>query len=267
MSWVERDGVKLAATRQGVPTTLCSVAHADTAHLPANLHTFVDESYGRDDYYVGGFVVTTEQLQQAIVSLAQLKADLAQKYGVPVGQEIHAHEIMQGKGGWSSLRGQTHESVWICREVLRIVAASGARVHLQGVDVRRLNARYRYPDSPYRICLRHLLERVHDECAFRSSRSTVTADILDESGAAIAAINGYMQSPTPGYRATRLCHIDPVHYADSATNLGIQLADVVAYVLRRHREVTRAHPAALRASRQLAAVLDPNLKTYRKWLP
>lgn len=240
---------------------------ADERDLPIELHTFIDESYGPDDYYVGGIVCTTGQYAALSQALLNLRTEIVTKFKLDAEPELHAHEIMQGKGQWEFLRGQVHESVWIGRKVLSVVAASGCDIHFQGVDVRRLNARYRYPDSPYRVCLRHLLERVHDRCVRDSSRSSVTADILDESGAAQAAIDGYSQNPTPGYRPTRLCHIDPMNYVASDTSLGVQAADFVAYSLRRYTEVKRAHPKALRASKQMFDTVRYNIRSNRKWAP
>jgi hypothetical protein len=239
----------------------------DPRSLPVGLHTFVDESYGEHDYYVGGIVVSTAQQAVLVSELQSFKRLLAEKFSVSGDIELHGHEIMHGQGSWLCLYGRVHESVWVCRRVLQIVVNSGARIHMQGVDVRRLNARYRYPDSPYRITLRHLLERVHDECVASGLRSSVTADILDESDAASAAIAGFVRRSTPGYRPTRLCHIEPMSYVDSSRSLGVQAADIVAYILRRRLEVRNAHPKALKAARQLFNTAQPNIRSCRRWYP
>ncbi|MGB3602762.1 MAG: DUF3800 domain-containing protein [Gordonia sp. (in: high G+C Gram-positive bacteria)] len=241
----------------------------DPTFLPLGLHTFIDESYGsgQADYYVAAVTVTAKQLTKLVDDINALRAEVMEKLGVPPNVELHGHEIMQGKGGWSALKGQVHESVWICRRVLQAVVNSGARIHMQGVDVPRLNARYRYPDSPYQVSLRHALERVHDQCINSSVRSTVVADILDESAAAAAVIAGYTRAATPGFRPTRLCHIEPMQYVDSRTNIGVQVADIVAYTLRRHIEETSAHPKAKKAARQLYLTAAPAIATVRKWSP
>lgn len=243
------------------------MAVEDVGALPIGLHTFVDESYGEDDHYVGGLVLTPEQLSTLERDLGAFKQQVVTKFGLNANAELHGHEIMQGSGAWVCLSGQVHESVWICRRTIQIVVNSGALIHMQGVDKRRLNARYRYPDSPYRVSLRHLLERVHDECQRRGVRSTVTADILDESDTAAAAIAGFVRRPTPGFRPTKLCHIEPMNYVDSSTSLGVQGADIVTYVLRRYLEVTDAHPKALKAARQLFNTAKPSIRTCRKWEP
>lgn len=239
----------------------------DASSLPIGLYTFVDESYSEDHYYVGGIVVTSSQLADLEQQLNAFMTTVADKFHIDPATELHGHEIMQGQDSWACLSGQVHESVWICRKVIQTVVNVGAHIHMQGVNVRRLNARYRYPDSPYRVALRHLLERVHDECERQEVRSAVTADILDESDAATAAIAGFVRKPTPGFRPTRLCHIEPMRYVDSASDRGVQAADIVTYTLRRYLEVRDAHPKALKASRQLFNTARPALRSCRKWEP
>ncbi|GGK64637.1 DUF3800 domain-containing protein [Nocardia camponoti] len=217
------------------------------------LHTFIDESYGKDHYYVGGIVFTADQVRTLENSLMDLKKAAALKFpelGDVDSLEFHAHRIMQGQNEWKPLLGRPHEGVWICRSIIHAVVNAGGRIHLQGVDVARLNALYRYPDTPYRVSLRHLLERVNEHCETAGMTTKVTADILDEHGEATAAIAGYVRRPTPGYRPTRLAMIEqPLTYVDSSSSLGVQAADVVTYVLRRHLEEKTAHPKAQKAAR------------------
>ncbi len=232
------------------------------------LHTFIDESYGENDYYVGGIVVTDAQLDVLESRLVKVRAAAVSTFGLTDDVELHAHEIMHGQGEWACMLGQVHESVYLCRQVVRAVVDSGADIHLQGVDVARLKGRYRYPGTPYAVCLRHLLERVQDRCDKSGELSTVTADILDESDTAVRVIAGYETRSTPGYRPTKLSSIvHPINYVDSRTSLGVQAADVVTYMLRRHLEVTDAHPRALKAARSIYNTMRPSLRTCRKWEP
>ncbi|AMN72853.1 hypothetical protein BFF98_08080 [Corynebacterium pseudotuberculosis] len=61
---------------------------------------------------------------------------------------------------------------------MHAIQNSGARVYLEGVDVKRLNARYKYPDSPHEIALRHTLERVNEYCAIAGQMCKVIADTV-----------------------------------------------------------------------------------------
>lgn len=180
--------------------------------------------------------------------------------------EFHAHRLMQAQGDWECMKGQLHESVAIYRHVLRAIVGSGAGVMLEGVDVRRLNARYRYPDSPYQVALRHLLERADGWCAGWGVNCRVTADLIDRQEDFAEAIAGYTRVGTPGFRPSRLERILGPEWVDSRTEIGVQAADMVAYIMRRHREV-QGSPKAQRATRSLVHQLKPAIRHERKWTP
>lgn len=162
--------------------------------------------------------------------------------------------------------GQLHEAVGVYRRFLRAVVDSGAVVLLEGVDVRRLRARYRYPDPPYEVALRHLLERVDTMARAAHEDCTVTADLIDRHADFAEAIEGYTRVGTPGFRPSRLERIVGPQWVDSASEVGVQTADMVAYILRRHREV-RSSPKAERATRPLVNQLCPAIRSERRWVP
>ena len=56
-------------------------------------------------------------------------------------------------------------------------------------------------------------------------------------------------------------------YVDSRVSLGVQAADIVTYAIRRHLEVTEAHPRAIMAAPQLYNTARPNVRACRKWDP
>lgn len=235
--------------------------------MPASHYRlFVDESYGASDYYVAGVLLTDHQYRRLSESLAQVKEHTAERFGVPGDIELHAHRLMQGRDDWDVMRGQVHEAVAVYRNSLRAVVTSGAAVWLEGVDIDRLRSRYRYPDSPYEVTLRHLLERVDERCRRAGAVCTVTADLIDKQEDFAEAIAGYTRVGTPGFRPSRLERIHGPEWVDSRSEIGVQAADMVAYILRRHREVTGS-PRAQRSTRSLVHVLQPAIVHERKWLP
>lgn len=230
------------------------------------MRLFVDESYGSDDYYVAGVLVSEGQYRRLVAGIGQVRQHASERFGLPHDVEFHAHRLMQAQGDWACMQGQLHESVAIYRNVLRAIVASGAGVVLEGVDVRRLNARYRYPDSPYEVALRHLLERVDGWCAGWGVNCRVTADLVDRQGDFAEAIAGYTRVGTPGFRPSRLERIVGPQWVDSRSEIGVQAADMAAYILRRDREV-RGSPKAQRAARSLVHQLKPAIRHERKWTP
>lgn len=230
------------------------------------MRLFVDESYGEDDYYVAGVLVSDVQYRGLDTGMSLVRQHASERFGLPADVEFHAHRLMQAQGEWDCMKGQLHECVAIYRHVLRAIVASGAVVLLEGVDVRRLNARYRYPDSPYEVALRHLLERADSWCAGRAVNCRVTADLIDRQEDFAEAIAGYTRVGTPGFRPSRLERILGPEWVDSRGEIGVQAADMVAYILRRHREVQGSQKAQ-RATRSLVHQLRPAIRHERKWTP
>lgn len=232
----------------------------------APLRLFVDESYGADDYYVAGVLVTQAQYVRLVAVVEEIRASVSHSFGMPADVEFHAHRMMQCQDDWRVMRGRLHESVTVYRALLRAVVASGAVVWLEGVDVRRLNARYRYPDSPYEVSLRYLLEKVDTFCRAQDLTCDVTADLIDKADDFREAIAGFARSGTPGWRPSRLERITGPQWLDSRSEPGIQVADLVVYILRRHREVTGSAKAQ-RTTRSLVHQLRPAIRGERKWVP
>ncbi|WP_257181160.1 hypothetical protein [Corynebacterium cystitidis] len=67
---------------------------------------------------------------------------------------------------------------------------SGTLVYLVRVDVKRLNVRYRYPDSPHEITLRCMLERFSEYCSGTSAMGNVTVDMVPQQNDFDEAIQG-----------------------------------------------------------------------------
>lgn len=227
---------------------------------------FIDESYGKDDYYVGAVLVSQAQYPVLVQGLAAVQLRAHQDFGVPPDTELHAHRLMQAQPPWTCMQGQLHEAVAVYRAVLRAVVDAGAVVLLEGVDVPRLQARYRYPDPPYEVALRHLLERIDRRMGSGDSTCRVIADLIDRHQDFAEAIAGYTRVGTPGFRPSRLERIEGPVWVDSESELGVQAADMVTYILRRHREVVGA-PKAMRATRSLRHQIAPAVKHERKWVP
>lgn len=234
--------------------------------MQPRFRAFIDESYGKDDYYVGAVLMSDAQYATLVQRLTAIRLRVHHDFGVPTDIEFHAHRLMQAQAPWTCMQGQLHEAVAIYRAVLRTVVDAGAVVMLEGVDVPRLRARYRYPDPPYEAALRHLLEHIDRWVASRGATCGVVADLIDRHNDFAEAIAGYTRVGTPGFRPSRLERIEGPVWVDSESELGVQAADMVTYILRRHREVVGA-PKAMRATRSLRHQIAPAVKHERKWMP
>lgn len=182
--------------------------------------------------------------------------------------EFHGHSLMNGLDDWQPLKDNFGASVRIYQKVLHAIQNSGARVYLEGVAVNRLNARYRYPDSPHEIALRHLLERVNEYCASSGVMCKVIADMVPQQEDFNEAIQGFTRVSTPGYRSQKLhCVEGDIEFVDSRSSWGVQAADMAVYILRRQREEPFASKSARKANNRLVKALGSAVVYQRKWVP
>lgn len=139
---------------------------------------------------------------------------------------------------------------------------------MQGVDVVRLNARYRYPEPPHLVTLRHVLEEV-DRCATRMKEEVVVIeDELPDQADHARKIESYQRLNTGGCKPRDLTTIElPIRFGSSAQSPELQATDLGVYLVRRidaHIELDdRAREAAVR----LWAMLAPLKPIARRWDP
>jgi hypothetical protein len=69
-------------------------------------------------------VVTNEAQQAALATqFAVLRQEAVLKWGVSPDVEFHAHDIMQGSGGWAVLRGRVGDAASPYRKLLKAIVA------------------------------------------------------------------------------------------------------------------------------------------------
>ena len=233
------------------------------------LVAFVDESYRDDHYYVGAVVCASGNLIDLSQRLSAIRHECARKYGVdPQATEFHAHDLMQGRNDWDALRGRTGEAVWVYRQVVRAIVDTNSRILIEGIDVRRLHARYAYPDPPHEVALRHLLERIDERCADAGRTVHVECDIIDKQNELTRVFQRFASTGTPGYRSSRLPRIhQPLSFVDSRTSDGVQAADMAIYLYRRAKEEHAGNVRAAKATARLMTAMQPAITHERKWCP
>lgn len=231
-------------------------------------YAFVDESYSKDRYYVGAYVVRDDQL--AIIKQAVANSRrYAEGFGVAATAEIHGYEIMSGKGDWAPLRGKARASTAVYRRALtEIAAVSGARAFVEGVDIPRLHARYSYPQPPHQIALRHLLEKLNGYAARVGDRIVVIADEVPDQQAHAMRMASYQTMTTGGYKPSKLARIDfPITFGRSAESPGLQCADLIVYLYRRLDAHVHGDERAAVAARSLWELTRPLRPLVRRWDP
>jgi len=232
------------------------------------LYAFIDESYTKDRYYVAAYVVPESGIQAIAAAIAEARA-YAETFGVETGAELHAHELMSGKGQWSALRGKHRAAVAIYTRALeQIIAVPGAKMFIEGVDIPRLNARYRYPDPPHRLTLRHLLESIDTYALKIGEEVLIIADEVQDQVAHAQRAANYQLVGTGGYKSSKLTTIQmPITFGSSDQSPGLQAADLIVYLYRRHDAHVETNPKAAKSVHDLWAVLRPIWGSVRRWDP
>lgn len=230
------------------------------------LFAFIDESYTDDRYWIAAVVIHVDHIGQLSDALAQ-SAHYASTFGVPLGTEFHGHRIMNGLDGWESIHRKTRAAGQIYRHAARAIATTPARLYFEGVDISLLNRRYRYPDPPHLIVLRHVLERVNQYAASQRDTVVVICDEVQGSDDHARKFGEYKLIGTPGFRSSRLQSLEQIMFANSEQSPGLQAADLAVYLQRR----VDAHVHRDERSRKLAASLlaefNPIVKGQRRWDP
>lgn len=232
------------------------------------LYAFLDESYTADRYYVGAIVVPEGHLRDVAAALNESR-DYARGFGVDSpAVEFHAHEIMSGVGCWEPLQGKTRAALAIYGHVLDRLSRLPIKMIIRGVDVNRLNARYRYPYPPHRITLQHALEAVNNYAASVGDVVTVIADEVQGQAMHILQTAQYQVSGTGGYLSSKLVQIEmPIVFGESSQSPGVQSADLAVYLYRRLDAHTERHERTKRAVEGLWAKLHPIRHHVWRWDP
>ncbi|PPG55758.1 DUF3800 domain-containing protein [Rathayibacter sp. AY1C5] len=236
------------------------------------LIAYVDESYTQDFYFIGAAVTTQEKWEQLERGYAALREQIAADHGVPADVEFHGHELMGGAGEWAPLRGKHREAAGIYAAALRIAQEAEVRYLFRGVDVKRLNARYRYPEQPHKVVLQHLLERVNEYRRYVFSSDTeeviVVADEIATQEEHRRQFESYQLLGTPGYRPSKLDLISsPIQFASSRNAAGLQAVDLAVYLHRRRQTVTETHPKSAATMARLSGLVTASTSHDWIWTP
>ena len=232
------------------------------------LYAFIDESYTRDRYYVSAFVIPEDQIA-SLEAAIDAAGKYAQTFGVPEGAEFHAHQIMSGQGDWKTLQRKHRAAVAVYKRALtELIAIPGAKMFIEGVDIARLNTRYKYPQPPHRVTLRHLLEAVDRYATLHKEEVTVIADEVQDQIAHAERAESYQVVGTGGFRSSKLTTIQmPITFGESHQSPGLQAADLIVYLFRRLDGHTETNAKAARAVEELWGTLRPIWSWVRRWNP
>lgn len=210
------------------------------------LAAFVDESERNENFYFLGALVCTPQQEEDIESAlnAVIAKHSVTHSSIKPDTEFHAYELMKGSGSWKRIPLRLRFGIY--HEALRAIDASGACMHLEGIDIAAQAARG-YPTlTPAReLAFSHLFERVN-ECAVKKQKQVrVIADDHHTKAISRSNFTRYQAWGTYGYKSSRLANIEAeVAFIDSKSSRVLQAADLVTYLYNRRKTVVESDPRA-----------------------
>ncbi len=181
---------------------------------------------------LGGILVPVDsQLGQLENDLRSIAADAFGHAALEKETEWHGIELWQGKGVFR--RWPLAKRLDIFRSLADCIGKYNIAFRAVAFDVEAHNAKYRYPDPPYKLGLMLLLEKF---CEFLGEdRAVVFGDYeKDEMAAAVRDFSNYQfRGVTDYYGRSLESLIDTIYFTHSHHSRLLQLADVMLYMVQR----------------------------------
>jgi len=184
----------------------------------------------------------------------------------PADFEFHGHEIWQRSGYWAHLE---HEKVLAAYEAaISIIDQLELVIAHATIDRVKLNEKYdgRFDSNCYLLALQFLLEKVD---RLGKANRVVVADKINEHELRAIKLVSDMQNWNIGIVQSAKLEtvIDSLHFVRSVDSPGVQLADLVAFVLNRRTRGSEVRPAAEQSMHRMVDVISRHTRTWRSDWP
>jgi hypothetical protein len=185
---------------------------------------------------------------------------------LPSSFEFHGYEIWGRGGCWS--KKQPQELIAVYEGVIGLLEDLDLSVAHSSIDKARLQARYggAADANAYLLALQFLLEKV--DRLDNQNRIVVADEAKEQQLRAVKMVEEMQQWGTgevPGEPLKTV--IDSLHFVQSDASPGVQMADLVAYVIQRSRQKSERHPDAKAALKRLREVIFDRTLTWREPWP
>lgn len=221
-------------------------------------------------HLIAAVMVPEEQVQALTAAFHHLPAFAEDIRPI---RELRGADLYSGMGPWRGI--SPTERIEIYREALELLGQHGAFVAHASIDKRALRqSASSGPKMPHLLALRFLAEEINSYLTQQhdplKQRTLLIADETDEHEAYAHGLVAQMQTRKPslgeGPTLTRI--VDQVHFVESETSPGVQLADLAAFVLTRRRRfpATSLRPSDV-AIASLAEIVDSRVVAWRDTWP
>ena len=209
---------------------------------------YADESAHLNLLYVIGALVADDDavghLQSSLDRIGQIVAHEVE--GFDPTTEFHAYDMFHGERAWDSVPVGLRVKASVL--TAKAIARSGATFILRGLDMPRLEQRYRYPFPPHELALAQALETADEHLARLGERAIVVADEHHTAEDGRRRFRRMRADTLAGYSGRRITNlVDTVYFGPSHHSRLLQAADVATYFMcRRHWKPIREEDARAR---------------------
>lgn len=209
-------------------------------------------------------VVPEGQVSPLAASLRQVA--LAGLGWVPPDFEFHGQELWAGTKVWAGV--DPPQLLAIYHAALALLEQHEVSIAYASIDKPKLKAKYNDPGSAYLLALQFLLQKVHTN--WPGTLKVVVADESKEQELhaikMVADLQTWGSGVVPGPPLPSI--IDTLHFVRSEASPGVQIADLVAFVIHRHALGVDKHPNAVANLQQLRSTVGSATRTWREvWPP
>ena len=231
------------------------------------LLAYVDESFNKKYFFMTALIATPDQVRDLTTALDEYVKTLAANHATLASRaELHGYEVFHGKEGWSSLFPRQRVQVFL--EVFRLIAASGVRIAIRGLDIPAQEARYSNPYPPYSVVLTKILEKVQTVASAEDELALVICDEYHEDDRHRRLLASYREWRTPTSTPMKLDRIlDTIHFTPSHESRMIQASDLIAFITLRREVVTSPDPREATAVKELWDLIRDQVIVYFVWAP
>lgn len=209
--------------------------------------------------------------EATVQPLADRMSDLAMRHlgWLPGDFEFHGKQLWSGDGHWDD-KSPT-ELLAAFESVVQLLTDLSISVVHSTINKPALHSKYNgaADENAYQLALQFLLEKL-DRWRTNQVRRVLIADEAKQEQLKAIKLVKDMQSwaaggIVPGSQLVSI--IDSIHFVDSAHSPGVQLADMVAFVIQRQRLASQPHPDCSSALQRMMEVVSAQTPTWRESWP
>lgn len=217
---------------------------------------YIDESYSGGHFVLGVVLVDASAASAVRVGLDEVVRDAHTRHSVPMGAEIHAHDVMQGTGSWVALKGKARASVGVLDAAVDVVVGSGAALVVSRVERVAGGPRIASAEAvsaAYTLALEGAVAQLHCACVEQGDHIALIADEVVNRDLHRRSLVEFQERGLPEREGTGITRIvDTLYFGPSGASRLLQSADVVAYIFHRVMASGTVNEAAAREAKAMA---------------